>query len=173
MGRKRVTRETQEIDGPALLKAFHVKRSVGHLAGSRSAWRNIAEHPLTLAFEKGQLGRGDPRFTPEQRLEAGNAYREMCESLASSGRDSTDLDRIRGGLVSVTQNRVDTIRKLAAIDRQMNARDQRIVRHVCGDGWWPSAAVREACGHGHYDKAVIPRFVEALDSLIDAMRVSA
>jgi hypothetical protein len=87
MTRRRTAKEPELIEGPAILKAFHVKRPVGVLADARSAWKNIAEHPLTLAFEKGQLGRGDPRFTPEMRLEAGNAYRQLCESLASSGRD--------------------------------------------------------------------------------------
>ena len=170
MAKTRKAKQPEPIDGPAILRAFHVKRPVGALAGARSAWKNIAEHPLTLAFEKGQLGRGDPRYTPEMRLSAGNKYRQLCEQLASTGRDSTDVERIHGGGAdhAVTEFRVDAIRKLAAVDRHMKTRDRKIVRHVCGDGWWPSEAVRDACGHEHYDKAVIPRFVEALDALIDA-----
>ena len=170
----RKAKESEAIDGPAILRAFHVKRSVGALAGARSAWKNIAEHPLTLAFEKGQLGRGDPRYTPEMRLEAGNRYRELCEKLVVTGVDSTNLDRIIGGRsqVSVSQSRIDSIRTLAAIDKHLNKRDRKIIRHVCGDGWWPSEAVREACGHGHYDRGSVPRFVEALDALIEAMSQS-
>jgi len=171
MAKTRRAKEPKAIDGPAILRAFHVKRPVGILAGARTAWKNIAEHPLTLAFEKGQLGRGDPRYSPEMRLAAGNQYRELCEQLASSGRDSTDMDRIIGGGAdhALSEFRVDAIRKLAAIDRNMKSRDRKIVRHVCGDGWWPSEAVRDACGHEHYDRGCIPRFVEALDALIEAI----
>ena len=171
MTKKGKAQQPEAIDGPAILRAFHVKRPIGVLAGARSGWKNIAEHPLTLAFEKGQLGRGDPRYTPEMRLEAGNKYRELCEQLATSGRDSTNVERIYGARSddAVSEFRIDAIRKLATIDKHLKERDRKIVRHVCGDGWWPSEAVRDACGHGHYDKAVIPRFVEALDALLDAI----
>jgi hypothetical protein len=43
---------------------------------------------------------------------------------------------------------------------------------VCGEGHWPSTAVRAAVGHSHYDKAVVPRFNEALDHLVEAIRNS-
>ncbi len=71
--------------------------------------------------------------------------------------------------VPISQAKADAMAKLAAIDAGLTPRDRRIVRHVCGEGWWPSEAVREACGHAHYANAVTPRFIEALDSLIEAI----
>jgi hypothetical protein len=158
----------EEILGPAKRHAFHVARET---EGRRKAWRNIAEHPLTFVYERGQLARGGNRYTPQERYDAGNLYRGLCEFLVSSGRDSTDLETIGGGYSGdpITQAKAEAMRKLAAIDARLKLQDRRIVRHVCGEGWWPGDAVHEACGHRYYVNVAIPRFVEALDALIDAI----
>ena len=86
-----------------------------------------------------------------------------------SGRDSTDINLVSGGAAApITQPMVDATKRIIAIDCHLKKQDRAIIRHVCGEGWWPSVAVREACGE-HYDKAVVPRLCEALDNLIEAI----
>src|SRR5688572_5241109 len=93
------------IDGPAKFHAGHAKRSLGRGAGS--AWRNDAEHPLTLAHARGHLLRGDPRYTAADRYEAGDEYRRLFEGMHGRNRDSTDRDPLgtacaTGAPISVT-----------------------------------------------------------------------
>ena len=155
--------------GPAKLHAGHARRNLGPGAGAKLAWRNDAEHPLTLAYAKGQLIRGNEIYTAKQRFEAGEEYRQTFEAMHRSGRDSTDLNIVCGGSgLSISQILLDAVKKIASIEAHLKTQDRAIIRHVCGEGWWPSEAVRAACGN-HYDKAVVPRFCEALDSLVDAM----
>lgn len=163
--------ETEEIVGPARRHALHVEREVRTPSGMRKAWRNVGEHPLTYIFEKGQLARGAPQHTPQDRYDAGCVYRHLCEVLLRSGKDSTEMALVDAhSHGQIGQGKIDAIRKLAAIDARMKTIDRRILRRVCGDAWWPSEAVREACGHNFYVNAAMPRFVEALDALVEAMR---
>ena len=168
---KRRKDAVEESVGPAKLHAFHVQRELGRRA---RGWRNIGEDPLTFMFERGQLARGDARFTAQDRYEAGTQYRAWCEMLARSGRDSTDVDVVSGAAPADTfdQLRIYAIHRLAAIDAALKPRDKTILRRLCGEGWKPSEAVRDALGHAHYDKAVVVRVAEALDALIDAMRAA-
>lgn len=155
--------------GPAKLHAGHARRNLGPGAGAKLAWRNDAEHPLTLAYAKGQLIRGNEIYTAKQRYDAGEEYRQIFEAMHRSGRDSTDLNIVCGGSgLSVSQMLVDAVKNIASIEAHLKAQDRAIIRHVCGEGWWPSEAVRAACGN-HYDKAVVPRLCEALDNLVDAI----
>jgi hypothetical protein len=86
-----------------------------------------------------------------------------------SGRVSTDINLVSGGAgASITQHMFDATKRIIAVDCYLKKQDRAIIRHVCGEGWWPSVAVRDACGE-HYDKAVVPRFCEALDNLIEAI----
>jgi hypothetical protein len=155
--------------GPAKLHAGHAPRNISPRAGAKKAWQNNAEHPLLLAYLKGQLIRGNERYTSQQRYEAGDEYRGLFELMHRSGRDSTDINLVSSSVgVSITQEMTDAIRKIAAIELGLKKQDRAIIRHVCGEGWWPSEAVRRACGE-HYEKAVVPRFCEALDNLIEAI----
>jgi hypothetical protein len=155
--------------GPAKLHQGHSRRNLGAGAGAKRGWRNDAEHPLTLAYVKGQLIRGNEVHTAKQRYDAGEDYRQLFEAMHRSGRDSTDINLVSGGSgASISQMMIDAVRKIASIESRLKAQDRDIVRHVCGEGWWPSEAVRAACGN-HYDKAVIPRFCEALDNLVEAI----
>jgi len=155
--------------GPAKLHAGHSPRNISARAGAKKAWRNDAEHPLSLAYAKGQLIRGNEHHTSQQRFEAGDEYRRLYEIMHRSGRDSTDINLVSGGAaLSLTQAMADATKRIIAIDSHLKSQDRAIVRHVCGEGWWPSEAVRKACGE-HYDKATVPRFCEALDNLIEAL----
>jgi len=158
--------------GPAKLHAGHARRNLGAGPGAKRGWRNDAEHPLTLAYIKGQLIRGNEVYTAKQRYDAGEDYRQLYEAMHRSGRDSTDINLVSGGSgQAISQITVDAVRKVAFIESHLKAQDRAIIRHVCGEGWWPSEAVRAACGN-HYDKAVVPRFCEALDNLVGALTLA-
>ena len=169
-GKQASETEAEEIVGPARFHGGHVPHV---LVGGRQGWRNIAEHPLTYAYEKGQLERGTPRYSAEDRLKAAELYRAYCETLVRSGRDCLDLELIsRPTGFQISDAKANAMHILARIDRTLRLADRIILRRVCGDGWWPNAAVRDGCGHGHYEKDATPRFVEALDALIDAVRAA-
>lgn len=157
-------------DGPAKPHSGHRHdRPVGLQAGAKKAWRNIAEHPLSAAFERGQLSRGSDVFNAKDRLNAGEYYRCLYEGAQVRSRDSTQFEVVLGGTgAGMGEARADAIRKLIAVDSRMKNADRKIIRRVCGEGWWPSEAVRESLGP-HYAKAVVPRFNEALDALCEAL----
>ena len=159
-----------EIVGPAKLHSGHSRRSLGTAAGAKKAWRNDAEHPLTLAYAKGQLIRGNEKHSAMQRYEAGDAYRAAYEASQHKTRDSTDMNVVSGGKgAGVTERMIDAFAWLRIVESRLTHEDRRIVRMVCGEGCFPSEAVRAAFGHDHYKFAVIPRFNEALDHLIEAI----
>src|SRR5215813_9892392 len=82
--------------GPAKFHAGHAPRNISPRAGARKGWQNNAEHPLLLAYAKGQLIRGNERYSSQQRFEAGDEYRRLFELMHRSGRDSTDIDLVSG-----------------------------------------------------------------------------
>ncbi len=160
--------DNEEIAAPAILRVDYVRnRSLTPEAGAPMGWRR--QSPLEAAFERGQLGGGNPQFDALRRFEAGEAYARLYALSQASGRDSTDLDRIGGAGRgdSMPEAQARALHSLAEIDRRMNARDRMIVRMVCGEGHFPSEAVRTACND--YRHTVASRFREALDALIEAM----
>ena len=174
MKSKRIERyDNESIETPAKIHAGHSRRALGVAAGTGKGWRNDAEHPLSLALAKGQLIRGKECHTPRMRFDAGDLYRMVYEAAMPRGRDEL---RVRTGGSAhrdpVNDRMIDASRWLKAVEGQLNAEDRAIVRMVCGEGHWPSMAVRAAVGHSHYDKAVVPRFNEALDHLVEAIRNS-
>jgi hypothetical protein len=125
-----------------------------------------------LAFERGQLRRGGEAHGEKDRFGAGEFYRHLCEGAMVKTRDSTQMEVVLGGSgAGISEARADALRKLIAIDAAMKPADRRIIRRVCGEGWWPADAVRESLGV-HYAKAVVVRFNESLDSLCDAIAVA-
>lgn len=169
-GKQQGIGKDDEIVGPAKLHAGHSRRPLGTAAGARKAWRNDAEHPLTLSYAKGQLIRGNDKHSAMQRYEAGDAYRAACEASLPKTRDSTDMNIVSGGKrEGINERMLDAMTWLRAVDSGLREEDRRIVRLVCGEGRFPSEAVRAAFGHDHYKFAVVPRFNEALDHLIEAI----
>jgi hypothetical protein len=159
----------EDVEAPAKVHAGHSRRVLGPQAGARKGWRNDAEHPLSLALAKGQLIRGKDCHTPRMRFDAGDLYRAVYEAAMPRGRDELRVRTGGGHRNPINDRMIDASRWLKAVDVQLNQEDRTIVRLVCGEGHWPSAAVREAVGHSHYDKAVVPRFNEALDHLVEAI----
>lgn len=161
----------EEIAAPAVVRSDHVRdRMLSATAGAQKAWRRLS--PLEAAFERGQLGGGSPLYDAQRRLQAGEAYARLFALSQSSGRDSTDLDRIAGAGAGdgFSEAQARAVHALGEIDRRMNARDRQIVRMVCAEGHFPSEAVRIACND--YRHTVASRFREALDSLIEAMEAA-
>lgn len=160
------------------MKPGYVEEPVqAHLAGGPKRFRNHNEHPLSLAYHKGQLQNGIVRgpdglskYTAAERYAAGEEFRQAWEVIGGSGRDSTDGDRINGNgnePVTIIKTSAELYRR--RVKHALSPRDWMIVQHVCGEGWWPSEAVRDACGPS-YVHATIPRLNEALDNLIEARR---
>ena len=52
----------------------------------------------------------------------------------------------------------------------MSPRDRQIVRLVCGEGFFPSEAVRQVCAD--YKHTIPARLREALDGLVEAMEAA-
>ena len=170
MAKGETTHESEDVVGPAKPHDGYVARA---LPTGKKGWRNIAEHPLTWAFEKGQLERGSARYSADDRYRAGTLYRTLCETLARSGRNCLDLELVsRPTGFQISDAKASAMHVLARIDAGLGTVDRRIVRQVCGDGRWPSQAIPDACGHDHYKRVAQPRFIEALDALIDAMRAA-
>jgi hypothetical protein len=155
-------------DAPAKLQADHVQdRGLTHVAGAPKGWRRLS--PLESAFEKGQLKSDGSKYDPVARFNAGKAYEYAWLKTQVSGRDSTDLERICSGpSVGLSTVQQDAIRWLVAVHANLGFRDRKIILRVCGEGYWPSEAVAEACGPD-FVKATLPRFREALDALIEAI----
>lgn len=165
-----MTDEAEIIQGPAIVTRLHRQdRNLTRDTGSKKGWRKLS--PLERAYENGQLG--NDGHTPKARRDAGMEYGEIFRLSQSSGRDSTDLDRIsgagKGGPFAHAQGQA--LRQIASIDSHMGRRDRLIVRMVCGQEHFPSEAVAAACGSDSA-KRTLPRFREALDALIEAMETA-
>lgn len=174
MKTKRRVPRVEETLGPAVLRAEHVRdRTVSLGSGAPKAWRSRSV--LELAFERGQLDDGEGAalsrtFRAKRRIDAAALYTKLYAVAETSGKDSTDLDRIASvsTRLPLTERQAEAIRSLTAIESRMGARDRRIVRMVCGENYRLSEAVLAVCGKS-YRYSVIVRFREALDALIEAV----
>jgi len=126
--------------------------------GRSLRWVNSGEHPLTLAYHQG-------RITFEQFC-AGEHLRTLCERLNSSGRDSTDLERVRGGGQQTPWSRAqaESAQEIGRIKQRLSRADYTICRKFCGEGYTMVEAVRAA--RIRFDKnRVTARVCDALDAL--------
>jgi hypothetical protein len=90
--------DSDQPAAPAKQHAGHRRdRPLGGQAGAKLAWRNIAEHPLSAAFERGQLSRGGDMHSAKDRFNAGEFYRRIYEGAQVRSRDSTQLEVVLGG----------------------------------------------------------------------------
>ena len=169
--------KSTDVESPAIISPDHIQnrafvievpegRGTKRVIAPGKGWRRLS--PLEQAFLRGQLAGGAPRFDAMARLEAGKRYGEMFAVAQSSGRDSTDMDRISrsGGGASISDSQAGAIRALIAVDSRMSPRDRAIVRLVCGQGFFPSEAVRQVCAD--YRHTIPARLREALDGLVEA-----
>lgn len=129
-------------------------------AGQKRRWRNRGEHPLTLAWARGQISDG--------MFAAGETYRWAYEvSHGRSGVDSTQAlmasARCSAGY-GWLQSAVDAGAFLARVDAAMPDRSRDIVRAFCGKGHKPADAVR-ASVILQRPQGVMDRLREAMEDL--------
>jgi hypothetical protein len=138
----------------------YVEELVSARTGRETRYRNIGEHPLTLAHARGRIS--DDQFA------AGEELRRLYELRLVTGRDSTEMSPGGGGRADIafTETQVEAMRKLGKIRDQLKKRDWIILEKFCGEGWPMADAVRAAtvC----HRSGVLQRMQEALDELLDA-----
>jgi len=181
---KRKPRSTPPaIEGPAKIAEDHVQNRGYVIALGESparakpaiapgkAWRRLS--PLEQAYLRGQLGGGSARHDAEARFQAGQRYGGMFALAQATGRDSTNLDKITGSGASshsISDSQADAIRRLIQVDMALGVRDRAIIRMVCGEGFFPSEAVRQVCAD--YKHTIPARLREALDALVEAFEAT-
>ncbi|HEY1615158.1 MAG TPA: hypothetical protein VGF97_15845 [Rhizomicrobium sp.] len=139
---------------------FYVREFVSARTGREERYRNLGEHPLTLAHGRKRIS--------DTQFEAGDAFRTLWEMRAASGHDSTDMAPGSGGSARTpfTQVQVDAIRRLDRWRARIKRRDWIILEKFCGEGWSMVEAVRAATLW--HPSGVLLRVQEALDELIEA-----
>jgi len=140
---------------------LYVQEFVSARTGRELRYRNIGEHPLTLAHARGKI-------TSEQ-FAAGEEVRRLYELRALRGQDSTQMTPGSGGAhpcVPVTEAQLDAARRLDRLQSRLKTRDWIIVEKFCGEGWSMAEAVRAAtlC----HPSGVLFRVQEALEELVVA-----
>ncbi|HEX9159668.1 MAG TPA: hypothetical protein VF835_05520 [Rhizomicrobium sp.] len=163
--RSRKTRARQDAPrryvpkpGPSDL---YVREFVSARTGREQRYRNIGEHPLTLAHARGKIS--------DEQFAAGEEVRRLYELRGLSGKDSTLTAPGSGGAGtshSITEAQLDAARRLERLSARLKARDWKIVVKFCGEGWSMAEAVRAAtlC----HPSGVLYRVQEALDELVAA-----
>jgi hypothetical protein len=146
------------LPGP---NGIYVREFVSARTGREERYRNIGEHPLTLAHARRKIS--DAQFA------AGDEFRALCELRLGGTRDSTDMVPGAGGATPeccFTQTQIDAGRRLEQLRAGLKARDWIILEKFCGEGWSMAEAVRAAtlC----HPSGVLFRVQEALDELIEA-----
>jgi hypothetical protein len=165
--------EMPEKAGPGsllIIEDFAEKSS-----GTSRRVRNHGEHPLSLAFFRGQLETKYPdtvpdrdRITADERLAAGEDFRAHFERMHRSGRDSLDMSGGGGSDGTLwTQTQAMAIHWVKAIELRMHHRNVAIVRAFCGEGHSMVESLRKARMDFH-PNGVTYRIREALDDLVGA-----
>jgi hypothetical protein len=140
----------------------YVREFVSARTGREERYRNIGEHPLTLAHARCKIS--------DEQFAAGEEVRRLYELRALSGQDSTLMTPGSGGAgaasLPITDAQLDAARRLERLRARLKHRDWIIVEKFCGDGWSMSEAVRAAtlC----HPSGVLYRVQEALDELVVA-----
>ena len=140
---------------------LYVREFVSARTGREERYRNIGEHPLTLAHARGKIS--------DEQFAAGEEVRRLYELRGLSGKDSSLMTPGSGGAGtshSITEAQLDAARRLERLSARLKARDWKIVEKFCGEGWSMAEAVRTAtlC----HPSGVLYRVQEALDELVGA-----
>jgi hypothetical protein len=165
---KRKDTAADALDRPAKIMPAHILLNPEAPARQRR-WGVRADHPLTRAYERGQLASGRRDVTPRDRYEAGLVYRGLYEDLHGSNIALSKLTRVNGGVTEARAGeRICAARELLTrIESRLSADNAFLIRRICGEGAWPSEAVRER--YEKFEKFVVPRLCMALDDLVDAV----
>ncbi|MGH6889686.1 MAG: hypothetical protein ACREHF_10900 [Rhizomicrobium sp.] len=162
-GRSRKPRAQGAVPGMPAPKPgprdVYVREFVSARTGREQRFRNIGEHPLTLAHARGRIG--------DEQYAAGDEFRALCELCLAAGRDSSEMTPGSGGAgtgLAVTERQIDAARRLERLRSRLKTRDWIILEKFCGEGWSMAEAVRAAtlC----HPSGVLFRVQEALDELV-------
>ena len=139
----------------------YVREFVSARTGREERYRNIGEHPLTLAHARGKID--------NDQFAAGEELRRLYELRALSGQDSTQVTLASGSAgpsVPISDAQLDAARRLERLRGRLKSRDWIILEKFCGEGWSMAEAVRAAtlC----HPSGVLFRVREALDELVAA-----
>jgi hypothetical protein len=139
----------------------YIREFVSARTGCEERYRNVGEHPLTLAHARGKIS--------DEQFAAGEALRQLYELCALSGQDSTLMTPGSGGAgtnLPITDSQLDAVRRLERLRSRLKPRDRIIVEKFCGEGWSMAEAVRAStlC----HPSGVLFRVQEALDELVVA-----
>ena len=139
----------------------YVREFVSARTGREERYRNIGEHPLTLAHARSKVS--------DEQFAAGEEIRRLYKLRALSGQDSTLMTPGSGGAgatLPITEAQLDAVRRLERLRSRLKPRDWIIVEKFCGEGWSMAEAVRAAtlC----HPSGVLFRVQEALDELVVA-----
>jgi hypothetical protein len=165
--------ETPAKSGPGALLV--IEDFAEKSSGTSRRVRNHGEHPLSLAFFRGHLETIYPASVPEreritanERLAAGEVFREHFERMHRSGRDSLDMSSGGGSDGTLwTQTQAMAIHWVKSTERRMHHRNATIVRAFCGEGYSMVDSLRKARIDFH-PNGVKYRIREALDDLVSA-----
>ena len=139
----------------------YIREFVSARTGREERYRNIGEHPLTLAHARGKIS--------DEQFAAGDEVRRLYELRGLSGQDSTLMTPGFGGAgagLSISEAQLDAARRLERLRSRLKGRDWTIVERFCGEGWSMAEAVRAAtlC----HPSGILYRVQEALDELVVA-----
>jgi hypothetical protein len=139
----------------------YIREFVSARTGREERYRNIGEHPLTLAHARGKIS--------DEQFAAGEEVRRLYELRALSGQDSTLMTPCSGGAgacLPIGEAQLDAARRLERLRSRLKDRDWMIIEKFCGEGWSMAEAVRAAtlC----HPSGVLFRVQEALDELVVA-----
>lgn len=172
MNKPATVKET-DIQGPAIETDRHVwNRPATDDNGKPILGKTACSvlTPFELAFARGQLKGGNPKFNAVDRYNAGDYYGKLVKCSERGGRDSTQAFAISrsntlGSNNDLQQRAWDS---RIAIGSYLSAADRKIIEMVCGDDATPAEAVKVACG-GDFKHTVPARLRGALDALIEAI----
>lgn len=129
--------------------------------GEATRYRNVGEHPLTLAWTRKKIS--------DEEYAAGDLYRGLCEKLGRSGKDSTVVGVPGGGSgMFWSQVQADANKALEKIDAKIGQDNRMILRKFCGDG---ASMIEAVCRYvPSHPSNVAWRIREALSCLARALR---
>lgn len=167
-GKRPKSAALEQNDTPAKVTAGHF---VVNPEDPARLWRfGVADdHPLTKAYERGQLASGRREYTAEDRYGAGTIFRGVWSTAHGSDCSGSNFERVAGGGDGQRSSERLQIGRdlLSRIEKALQPDNAFIIRAICGEGRFFSAAVRER--HIGFEKAVYPRVCVALDDLLDVV----
>lgn len=106
-------------------------------------WIVIDDHPITKAYQRGQLASGRRDYTARDRWEAGLIFRSIYEAVNGSNIASSNLNRVTGasGFDRTSENIQSARDLLKKVLERLSADNSQIIMSVCGEGKWPSESV--------------------------------